>query len=243
VAEQIRGAQPTGLVAGLGAHADYTANPHLDLVEVFLDEHAAPGWFGWTIPLGDGTARIGTGSANGIKPVESFERLRSSFASTFGTARVRSRSGGAIAVWEPTTLVADRVMLVGDAARQVKPTSGGGIHAALDAAAMAARHATAAFRGSSLSAGVLGSYQREWRRTMGRELRRQHDLRRMLVRLDRSGLLALMELLEREAIRAELESGADIDYPAPGIRRLALRHPLLAARLATWPRFPIAWIG
>jgi flavin-dependent dehydrogenase len=88
VARQIRGRRQTGVVAGLGAHADYAANPHAD--------HAAPGWFGWTIPLADGTARMGTGSANGVKPVESFKRLRSRFASTFGTARIRSHSAGII---------------------------------------------------------------------------------------------------------------------------------------------------
>lgn len=243
VAQQIRGTHQTRVIAGLGAHAAYVANPHLDHVEVFLDEHSAPGWFGWTIPLGDGTVRIGTGSANGIKPVESFERLRSSFAGTFGTARVLSRSAGTIAVWEPTAMVADRVMLVGDAARQVKPTSGGGIHAALDAAAMAARHAGAALRGPRLSARVLGSYPTEWRRTMGRELRRQHDLRRMFNRLDPARLGFLMDLLEREAFRSDLESRVDIDFPSTGIRRLALRHPLLTARLAAWPRFPSAWFG
>lgn len=243
VARQIRGADATGMVAGLGAHADYAANPYGDHVEIFLDHHAAPGWFGWTIPLGGGTARIGTGSANGIKPVESFERLRQSFPSTYGTARIHSQSAGTIALWEPTSMVADRVMLIGDAARQVKPTSGGGIHTALDAAAMAARHAQAALNGPGLSSKVLGSYRSEWRRTMGRELRRQYDLRRMLTRLGPARLGILMDLLERETIRADLESRADVDYPSYGLRRLALRHPIATIRLATWPRFPSAWFG
>jgi len=243
VAQQIRGSRPVGFVAGLGAHADYAANPYADHVEVFLDEHAAPGWFGWTIPLGDGTARIGTGSANGVKPHESLERLRAGFPSTFGTARIRSRSGGTIALWEPTAMVADRVMLVGDAARQVKPTSGGGIHAALHAAGLAARHAAEAFHGPSLSARALSSYEHDWHRTMGRELRRQHDLRRVFTRLDGPRLRHLLDLLDRETLRTDVASDADIDFPSRGLRRLALRNPLLAARLATWPRFPAAWLG
>ena len=242
VALQIRGTRARGLVAGLGAHADYAANPYPDHVEVFLEDHAAPGWFGWTIPLGDGTARIGTGSANGVKPAESLMRLQARFATTFGSARIRSKSGGMIALWEPTAMVADRVMLVGDAARQVKPTSGGGIHAALDAAAIAARHAASAFRGSSLSARALGSYERDWHRTMGRELRRQHDLRRVFTRLDPMRLRSLMDLLEHESLRAELDASGDIDFPSMGLRRLAFRHPMLAARMATWPRFPGAWL-
>ena len=241
VARQIRGT-PSGFIAALGAHADYAANPYPDHVEVFLKDDAAPGWFGWTIPLGDGTARIGTGSANGVRPAESLVRLQTHFASSFGTARIRSRSGGTIALWEPTVMVADRVMLVGDPARQVKPTSGGGIHAALDAAAIAARHATAAFRGSSLAARTLGSYERDWYRTMGRELRRQHDLRRMFTRLDPTRIRSLMDLLERESLGAELDAKGDIDFLSLSIRRLAFRYPMLTARLATWPRFPSAWL-
>jgi hypothetical protein len=65
----------------------------------------------------------------------------------------------------------------------------------------------------------------------------------MFKRLDPARLRFLMDLLERETLRTELESRADIDFPSPGIRRLALRHPLLTARLATWPRFPFAWFG
>lgn len=243
VAQQMGRARPAGFVAGLGAHADYAANPYLDHVELFLDEHAAPGWFGWTIPLGDGTARIGTGSANGVKPHESLDRLRASFPTSYGTARIRSRSGGRIALWEPTAMVADRVMLVGDAARQVKPTSGGGIHAALHAAGLAARHAALAFHGPSLAARALSGYERDWHRTMGRELRRQHDLRRAFTRLDGPRLRHLLDFLDRDSMRTEVASEADIDFPSTGLRRLAFRYPLLAARLATWPRFPAAWLG
>ena len=34
------------------------------MVEVFVRPDLAPGWFGWIIPLGEGTARIGIGTSN-----------------------------------------------------------------------------------------------------------------------------------------------------------------------------------
>ena len=43
------------------------------------------------------------------------------FPQSFGASEVISHTGGSIALWEPGPMVADRVMLVGDAARQVKP--------------------------------------------------------------------------------------------------------------------------
>jgi hypothetical protein len=78
---------------------------------------------------------------------------------------------------------------------------------------------------------------------MGRELRRQHDIRRAFTRLSGSRLRHLLDLLDGERLRTDVMSDADIDFPSKGLRRLAIRNPLLAARLATWPRFPAAWLG
>lgn len=242
VARQIRGSGPTGTVAGLGGHADYDANPHTDHVEIFLDPHAAPGWFGWTIPLGDGTSRVGTGSANGVKPIESFQRLRDRFPETFGTATVMSRSGGTIALWQPTPLVADRVVLVGDAARQVKPTSGGGIYAALHAAELAASTITRALGQSDLSAKKLGEYGKRWNRSLGREFRRQHDLRRAFTRLSEPQMRRVIEALGTSALRRHVESTADIDFPSRAAMAVARRSPALALMLLATPRFPTAWL-
>jgi geranylgeranyl reductase family protein len=242
VAEQIRGAPAAGGVVGLGAVAHYDRNPREDHVEVFLDPTSAPGWFGWTIPLGNGMARLGTGTANGIKPRESMRRLATTFRDTFGAARIISHSGGLIALWEPTPLLADRVLLVGDAARQVKPTSGGGIYGALHAAGVAAEVAGEAFERGDLSSRSLQTYGRRWHRLAGRELRRQHDLRRIYNRLNAEDLPALLRVLEDVRMRRAVDSAGDIDFPSRLVRELARRQPCLTVKLLRWPRFPLAWL-
>ena len=241
VAEQIRGSPPARMVMGLGASAAY-ANPRLDHVELFVDPGAAPGWFGWTIPLGVTSARVGTGSANGIKPLESLERLRERFPHSFGGVQVDSYSGGLIAVWEPTPLAADRVLLVGDAARQVKPTSGGGIHAALYAAPLAAAVAHAAIIAGDHSRRGLEPYARTWRATLGQEMRRGHDLRRILTKLDHPQLDHLARVLRHDDVRREIDAAGDIDFPSRITWALVKRAPSLWIRLATVPRFPLAWL-
>ena len=242
VAEQIRGSRAKGFVAGIGATAEYDRNPRQDHVEILLDPHAAPGWFGWTIPLGGGMARLGTGSANGIKPIESFNRLRESFPDSFGKARVHAHSGGMIALWEPTPMVADRVMLVGDAARQVKPTSGGGIHAALHAAGLAAGVAGEALHRGDVSARALRPYARRWHRSAGREMRRQHDMRRVFQRLSIHDVQGLMPLLRDHELRRAVDATGDIDFPSRLVRTIGRHRPRTALRLAKWPRFPFAWL-
>ena len=64
-----------------------------------------------------------------------------------------------------------RLLVVGDAAGQVKPTTGGGIYYGLLCADMAADTLHSALENDDLSARRLASYQREWTKRLGRELR------------------------------------------------------------------------
>jgi len=242
VATQMRGTRPRRLVRGLGGIADYDANPLNDHVEVFLDDQSAPGWFAWTIPLEKGSSRFGTGSANGIKPSESFERMQRRFPDTFGTVSPISRTAGAIAVWEPAPIIADRVLLVGDSARQVKPASGGGILTALRSADIAARTISEAFRRRDLSSLGLRSYPRLWNSVIGKELRRQHDMRRVFESLGEVDLGRLFDQLADRRVKSTVEQVGDIDFPSRLAWHILTRCPSLLFKGAVMPRFPIAWL-
>jgi digeranylgeranylglycerophospholipid reductase len=242
VARQIRGSRIERAVGGLGAVARYDANPHADHVELFLHAGAAPGWFGWTIPVKNGLARVGTGSANGLTPRASFERLRGDFPETFGRVEAESFTAGTIAIWEPGPMVADRVMLVGDAARQSKPTSGGGVYAAIHAAALAAATAATALHGSNLSAQSLRRYPEQWYAGVGREMKRGYDMRRIFLKLNAARLDLLVDALDRQPLHGDIDEVADIDFPSQVVWAVLRRNPTLALRLCTFPRFPGAWM-
>lgn len=239
---QLNGGPARSMVSGLGGEAAYD-NPSLNEVEIFVDQRAAPGWFGWTIPLRANVARIGTGSANGITPAASLELLRSSFPDKFGTAEMRTRSGGAIAIWEPTPIVGDRVLLVGDAARQVKPTSGGGIYLALAAASLAARAGADALSAGDQSRRGLHAYAAASRRMIEPELRRGQDIRRLYTSLDADELEALARLLGRDDMRGAVNKSGDVDYPSIAAWKVLRRAPGLAVRIARLSRHRMAWLS
>jgi digeranylgeranylglycerophospholipid reductase len=69
-------------------------------------------------------------------------------------------------------------MLVGDAARQVDPLTGGGIMNAMAAGAMAAEVAAGAVSAGDVSAAFLGGYEERLQRTIGRKLRRNYRIRK-----------------------------------------------------------------
>ena len=77
----------------------------------------------------------------------------------------------------PARLVADGLMLVGDAARQVDPLTGGGIINAILAGQLAAKVAVEAVAAGDTSASFLSRYEEQWRRSVGRKMRRNYRLR------------------------------------------------------------------
>ena len=161
-----------------------------DLAHVVVGEGVAPGWFGWAIPLGGGYVRIGVGcdpTAQRSRPADLLPGLFKALNLNFETFAVENRVGGFIPIHgnghesngHPHPLHADNVMLVGDAARQAKPTSGGGIYPGLVAAAHASAAAVGAHGRGDFSAGRLSAYANAWRRELGAEFDREADMRRL----------------------------------------------------------------
>ena len=77
----------------------------------------------------------------------------------------------------PARMVTDGLMLVGDAARQVDPLTGGGIINAMTAGRIVAQVALDAISTGDTSAGFLTRYEEEWGRSVGRKMRRKSRLR------------------------------------------------------------------
>ncbi len=215
--------------------------PRDDYVHVFVGPELAPGWFGWAIPLGDGRARLGIGCWGGSgEPLRCYRRLREAFPALLGRARELRFYGGTIPLAPAPLTYGDGVVLVGDAAGQVKPFSGGGIYTGLVAAHLCARAALDAFARDDLSAASLSSYQRAWQRALGRELARSRRLRRLGLSLGQGELALLARALSRPALRELAVRYADIDYPSRTLLRLARAAPSLGLLAAVGLRRPQA---
>jgi digeranylgeranylglycerophospholipid reductase len=97
----------------------------VESIEIFLGSGLAPGWFGWVIPLPDGTARIGVGATRSLR--RSFEALLDLVRERCGDFTVQGTRQAPLPLGPARGFVGDGVMLVGAAARQTKPTTGGGL--------------------------------------------------------------------------------------------------------------------
>ncbi|MEM0128984.1 MAG: NAD(P)/FAD-dependent oxidoreductase [Thermoplasmata archaeon] len=224
--------------------AEYAESPgDPDRVEVYLSQRFAPGLFGWWIPDGAGGARIGLAAhADGTSARRYFERLAGYLAERFG--RPLGTPTGYLASGIPIGNVprtcTDRVLLVGDAAAQVKPLSGGGIFTGMRCAQIGAEVADVALRTGDLSAGALAAYDRRWREEFGEEFSRALALRRIFVRLSDAELDRLIDTLRDSRLIGTIVAFGDIDFPSHVARRLLAESPSLVRLL---PKALSAWIG
>jgi digeranylgeranylglycerophospholipid reductase len=74
-------------------------------------------------------------------------------------------------------LVADGLLLVGDAARQVDPLTGSGIGNAMTAGRLAAQVAVQAITEGDVSARRLAAYQEQWQADIGRKMARNYRIK------------------------------------------------------------------
>ncbi len=214
------------LIRGLGAEGVLpSADP--SHVQVFVGKTIAPGWFAWTIPLGDGRVRLGVGTNNGVRPMECLHRAFQVHARQLKGFQPTRWSGGTIPLWSRRKIVQDNVMLVGDAAGQVKPTSGGGIYPSIVSAKMAAEVARTALERGDLSEKALRQYPRAWDKVFGQEYRRGQDLRRVYTSLEDQDFDRLLSIFGQKGLMKLINRYGDIDYPGGMFRRLVRLAPAL----------------
>ncbi|MBW8005035.1 MAG: NAD(P)/FAD-dependent oxidoreductase [candidate division NC10 bacterium] len=141
----------------------------VDRVEVYLGREVAPGSFAWAIPAGP-LVRVGV--CNGAGAIHFLRRFLEHPSIAF---RIRQPAGQikrkAIPISNVSRSFLDRILLVGDAAGQVKVTTGGGISYGILCGDVAATTLDRAFCLGDLSERSLGEYERRWRQEIGVELR------------------------------------------------------------------------
>lgn len=208
---------PGEFLLGLQAMARYEPEEP-DFIEVFFDQELAPGFFAWVVPAEEGIARVGLATSQ-MKGASTFlkrflEKLK---------LKPLKINAGLIPLGPRPQTVADGVMVVGDAAAQAKPTSGGGLYTGICCAkiagAVAAENALAADKGDG-----LGTYEKQWREKLDRELSLGMALRRLFKNLHNREINFIFEVLDNKALLDIVATYGDIDYPSLIIKAL-LQHP------------------
>ena len=226
-----RVAQAAGLASARGGLWGVQATlegeaPEPDGVDVYFGQQTAPGFFAWCIPASPGRLRVGLAVAPGVDPALYLDRF---LTRSFAGHRVLSRVAGRIPTTPPSRSVIDSVLLVGDAAGQVKPLSGGGLYTGAICARIAGRTAARAALSADGVRSLLASYETEWRRAIGREIAFGNSARALLGTIPDCDLDSMFAAVEDPDLLSFLAERADIDHLHRLVGELA-RAPSLWAR-------------
>lgn len=139
------------------------------MCQFYFSQEDFPGGYGWVFPKGGQTANIGLGIAgNLVKKRTADERLQDFLDRYFPGAAVLSRTvGGVPCANRPERISGNGVMLVGDAAFQSNPMTGGGITSGMAGAKIAGEVAVRAVAEKNFSADFFKQYESEWDRIGG----------------------------------------------------------------------------
>ncbi len=182
-------------------------------VQVFFDQEKYPGFFAWVIPSDEGKGKVGV-AGKGINVVEAIEK----FLETMGNYSTIRKIYAPIWIKGPIDKFIDgKIVIVGDAAGQAKPTTAGGIYSSGMGGLYAGQAISKFLESKDMS--DLEEYQKRWTEKFGKEFEKQLFARKILERLDNNTINKLFESVTPE-ITKEISEKEDFDFHTGSIVKL-----------------------
>lgn len=193
-------------------------------VGLFFSKKIANRFFGWTAPYSGSKIEVGVGISK-----RSRRNSLSVFQDFVCTAYMESLLHGSTKVAGYASLiplearkktVLENVLLVGDAAGQVKATTGGGVIFGGACAKIAAKAIEAHVRHGS----PLESYEREWRKLYGLDLRMHRLIHAYYSVLGDRSFATIIKAAKLLGFERFLSEHGDMDRPSLMIKRIFVRN-------------------
>jgi geranylgeranyl reductase family protein len=168
-----------------------------------------PEFFGWVVPESEDTVRLGLGAVHNAQPL--FYKFLEKMT---GKREILCWESGIIPIYNPQQqLQRGNVYLIGDAATQVKATTGGGIIPSLKAA-------------HTLTDCIINkkNYHTHFKIESGKELWLHLKLRMFLNKFKDEDYDKLLKLMSKENVQRILKK-YDRDTPIPLLLNLAIKEP------------------
>ena len=188
---------------------------NVDEPEIYFGQEIAPGAFAWLIPT-----RVGTSTNKAyvglLATSHARLHLQKFLNNLFDQGRITSQEveirQKTIPIGTLTRSYRDRILVVGDAAGQVKPTTGGGIYFGHVGARIAAEVLDEALSSDNLTAAQLSRYQKQWKAKMGKELFLGYRARQAYIKLRDSQIEGIFSVLDSSGTAESLLKSGDFSF-------------------------------
>jgi len=215
------------VVNAVHAEVDWVGEVSLDTVEVYLGRRFAPGFFAWIIPKRDFSAKVGLATKKGDPRVylRRFMRDHPIASKKLSKSKISRLSLHPIPLGGPIPKTySNGLLIVGDAASQVKPTTGGGVIFGLLCSQMAGEVAYQAVKNRNYSENFLSRYQSRWKKAVGFDMMVMRQARKLLNHLTDEKIDKIIRLCAKLGVDKSLEEVKDLDFQGKLLIRL-IQHP------------------
>jgi len=182
-------------------------------VEVFFDQDKYPGFFAWIIPSGEGKGKVGV-AGKGINASDILEK----FLESKGQYSIIRKIFAPIWIKGPIKkFVENKMVIIGDAAGQSKPTTSGGIYTSGMGGLLAGRAISNFLKSNNES--DLEAYQKLWTEQFGEEFEKQLLVRKFLERINNNTINKLFSSITPEIVK-EISEKEDFDFHTSSMIKL-----------------------
>jgi flavin-dependent dehydrogenase len=208
------------------AQAELTSAMPPSDVELYFGRQVAPDGFAWVVPvLRPSGPAVRVGVMASADAAGCYRRFLAAVREHYGISEAdHSPRQKILPLGAINRTYANRLLVVGDAAGLVKPTTGGGIHYSILSAALASEVASEALRRDRLDESALAPYEHAWRARIADELQTQTELRQAVTRLTDDEIDGFFNLALTDGIMPIVRSTARFNQHRDLIRAL-FRHP------------------
>ncbi|MBS7636904.1 NAD(P)/FAD-dependent oxidoreductase [Candidatus Bathyarchaeota archaeon] len=212
------------IVKGAQVEVENVKDLETDIVEVILGRNYAPGFYAWLIPKNEMESKVGLATKTG-NPRILLQRLISKHPAVsvkLRTAKIIRESYHPITLGGPIPKAyTNGFLAVGDAASQVKPTTGGGIILGLNCARIAADVAAEALDKNDFSAEFLGMYQRRFMKMFGFDMKIMLKIKETLDGFSDKKLDNIIGLCEKIRLNEVFKNLKEVDFQGRTLLKLA----------------------
>jgi digeranylgeranylglycerophospholipid reductase len=211
-------------------------------IEIYSGTATAPGFFSWLVPADGTQGKAGLLCRGNSRPyITAFlDRLLKLHRITAITSDIRY---GTIPLKPLSRTYADRLLVIGDAAGQVKPTSGGGIYFGILCARQAVLTLDECLKNGELSSDRLQIYQKRWHKILKRELSIDYWAHRFYQGLNDKQIEHIFNIIVRHGIHESLLTSPDITFDWHSLVILdAIRHRSLQRSLEKLKAAPLRFL-
>jgi len=180
-----------------------------DYFQVKVNQEISPGFI-WTIPLSKSTARVGLFANTDYKTLKGILNKFMAKNNVLKDAKILKKYQGKIPIYDPKkAVVKDRAILIGDAASQIKPTTGGGLIIGFICAKIAAEVVNEAIKTKNMS--LLKKYQKQYHKKYKNELKMQIKVQKTYESLDDEDLDSVILKMKEKEIGNIVSKYGDLD--------------------------------